>query len=120
MPAITRKTTAAAGHFYEGLSEQAAPSGVFDSAALDSVASDLSAAKLAAPEELSIVLDEAGEESPRILKAILDGARIYTERNGEKPGADQIETAFRMAYSTSEHARQKYSLDSANSLMSDP
>jgi len=121
LPTITRSTTNAAGQFYTALKDQAtdASKGVLDSAALDSVAGELTN-RGGVPKDLEVVLDEAGDQSPRILKAVLDGARIYTERNGEEPSADQIETALRLAYSTTEHARKQYSLDSATSLQSDP
>lgn len=118
---INRTSTNAAGQFFNNLKDQTnSASGVFDSAALDSVASELTN-QGGAPKDLEVVLDEAAKDSPRILKAILDGARMYQQRHGEEPSADMLETAFRLAYSTTEHARKQYSLDSAaNSLSSDP
>lgn len=121
MPAIiTRSSTNAAGQFFRNLKDQAkGAAGTLDSAALDSVATELTN-QGGAPKDLEIVLDEAGQEAPRILRALLDGARAYEERHGEEPSADLIETAMRLAYSTTDHARKQYSLDSATSLQSDP
>jgi hypothetical protein len=121
MPAtITRQSTIAAGQFLSDLKEQArGASGTFDSAALGEAASELKN-KGGAPKDIEIVLDESGDQSPRLLKAILDAATIYEEKHGEAPNADLIESAFRQAYSTTEHARKLYSLDSATSLQSDP
>lgn len=123
MPAIIhRLSTNAAGQFFNKLKDQAqsgAATGTFDSAALDSAATEL-VNQGGAPRDLEIVLDEAGKDAPRVLRAILDGARLYEERHGETPSADVIETALRMAYSTTDHARKQYSLDSATSLQSDP
>jgi len=121
MPAIiNRSSTNAAGQFFRNLKDQAkGAAGTLDSAALDSVATELTN-RGGAPQDLEVVLDEAGKEAPRVLRAILDGARIYEEKHGEEPSADLIETAMRMAYSTTDHARKQYSLDSATSLQSDP
>lgn len=120
MPAIiTRSSTSAAGTFYKTLKDQAKnDSGTFDSAALSHAATQLTN-QGGAPKDFEIVLDEAGREAPHVLRALLDGARLYEERHGEEPGADLIETAMRMAYSTTEHARKQYNLDSATSLQSD-
>lgn len=121
MPAtITRQSTIKAGQFLSDLKEQAqGASGTFDSAALGEAASELKN-KGGAPQDIEIVLDESGDQSPRLLKAILDATSIYEQRHGESPSADLIESAFRQAYSTTDHARQKFSLDSATSLQSDP
>lgn len=116
---INKTSTNAAGTFFQTLKDSQGAFGTFDSAALETMAGELTS-QSGAPKDLDIVLDEAGADAPRVLKAILDGARIYRDRHGEEPGADVIEAAFRLAYSTTEHARKQYSLDSATSLNSDP
>lgn len=119
---INRASTIAAGDFFDKLKEQhdkQSPDGTFDSVALDDTAKEL-INRGGAPKSLEVVLDEAGDQAPRVLKAILDGAASYEERHGEAPNADLIESAMALAYSTTDDARKQYSLDSATSLQSDP
>lgn len=119
---INRISTKQAGDFYQSLKEQVTKDDgkTFDSAAISDIAQTALNQSSNTPKELEIVLDEAGDNAPRVLHAILDGAREYSVRHGEEPSADIIESAIRIGYSTTDHARKQYSLDSATSLHSDP
>lgn len=93
-----KKSTQDVQNFIEGLRAEQA---------LDS--SDL---RNAAPEEMQTVLDEAGKESDKVLKALDSALSLYEKEHGVAAPADIVENAIRRAFSTTEHARNEFALDS--------
>lgn len=115
-----RQATVEVADFANELKSSAkAEGGTFDSTAAEDFVSSTSA-KL--PENLQILLDECGDKSGVITKAILDGISTYENANGCNVPADLVEQAIQNAYSTTDDARRKFhlpALDSASSNASD-
>ncbi|MEI6746286.1 MAG: hypothetical protein WCL34_10010 [Methylococcaceae bacterium] len=113
-------STVEVADFVNELQESAKTTGgTFDSTAADDFVSSTSA-KL--PENLQILLDECGDKSGVITRAILDGISIYEKSHGGNVPADLVEQALHNAYGTTDDARRKYhlpALDSASSNSSD-
>jgi hypothetical protein len=121
---INNKNTAAAGKFTEQLRENSInkdKGGIFDSAAANEFVLDsVNKAESDVPVSLQAVFDEVGQEnSPRIVKAILDGAAEYEARHGVSVPPDVMEYAYHMAYGTTDTAKKLAALDSANSTHAD-
>lgn len=116
--------------FVAALKENAVPSKDSKGGTLDSVAAAhdfvMSVAnqndrEIKVPQALQAVLDEAPkEESGKITKAILDSVSGYERLHGVPAPADVVEQALHSAYTTTDAARRKYSLDSATSNHHDP
>lgn len=96
-----------------------ADTGTFDSAGAAEYAKTMINQDHVLPEGLKIVLDEAGDKAPIILRAVLDGISCYETAHGVNAPADLVEQAIHNAYCTSSAARSKFALDSANSLHQD-
>ena len=117
-----KRETAEVAHFVDNLKDNAIKGGTFDSAAAADfiVTATNQSAGVKVPDKLQHVLDEAGDEdSSLITRAILDGVDVYEAQHGCQAPADVIELALHTAYATTEHARKKFSLDSANSTHHD-
>lgn len=121
-----KQSTQEVAVFVDGLKDNAkGNAGTFDSAAAADYMSEVTNRNtgITVPEKLQLVLDECDEkQSPAIIKAILDGVSIYESQHGCEVPADLIETAFHVAYSTTDHAARMYrggrlsgAFDSANS-----
>lgn len=113
---IQRSSTADAAKFVDQLKTNSVQGGTFDSAAATDFLSD-STVKI--PDNMQVLFDEVGSESAIISKAILDGISIYESEHGVTAPADIVESALHAAYGTSNEARRKMALDSANSNQSD-
>lgn len=120
-----KRETAEVSNFINTLTENAAPSGTFDSAAaadfMATATNQNSGVKI--PETLQAVLDDCKDnsEKERITRAILDGVQIYEEQHGMSVPADVAEQALHLAYATTSEAKRKYgaALDSASSVHHD-
>ncbi|GAB4059204.1 hypothetical protein [Uliginosibacterium sediminicola] len=111
-----KKSTQQAAAFADTLVSAATSSStaIFDSAAAETfIGEQVSRSGSALPEELQKVLDEAGENSGVIVRAIYDGIQNYEAATGEAVPADVIESSIHAAYSTTMEARKLF--DSANS-----
>ncbi|MCM1128958.1 MAG: hypothetical protein NC211_03640 [Alistipes senegalensis] len=117
-----KRETAEVAQFINGLKENSVKEGILDSAAAtDFVSNALNqSAGIKVPKTLQAVLDEVKkEESPAIIRAIMDGCNVYEQQHGTAAPADLVEMALHSAYATTDDARRKYSLDSATSLHHD-
>lgn len=117
-----KRETAEVAQFVDNLKDNAIKGGTFDSAAAADfiVTATNQSAGVKVPEKLQHVLDEAGDEDSAIItRAILDGVDVYETQHGHQAPADVIELALHTAYATTEHARRKFSLDSASSTHHD-
>lgn len=119
-----KRGTAEVDAFMKGLMENSKAEGSvsLDSAAACDFISNATnqAGSVKVPENLQVVLDEAGERSSSVVKALLDGVESYKAAHGMDAPADVVELAIHNAYATTDVARHKYSLDSADSNHSDP
>lgn len=114
--------TAQVAAFVDGLKTSSVGSaGVFDSAAASDFISSAVNASGAIPEKLQVVLDEAGENSGLITKAIYDGIAAYEDAHGVTVPGDVVEQAIHCAYSHTYEGMKKAGirLDSASSLHQD-
>ncbi len=114
--------TAEIGAFVDGLRENAVGSaGTFDSAsASDFVNSVRNGSGTSVPPLLDSIMQDVGVENENhVTRAVLDGINEFEARHGVAPTADVIEWALHQGYGTTEEARRKYSLDSANSAQHD-
>lgn len=112
------RETAEVASFVENLKDNSTKSGTFDSAgAADFISMAINQQTgVKVPEKLQILLDETKKEDCNaITKAILDGIGIYESEHGAEAPADVLEQALHSAYATTDYARRKFSLDSANS-----
>jgi hypothetical protein len=120
---VNNADTAAVGKFTEQLRENSINKdrGVFDSAAAnDFILDSVNKAESDVPASLQAVFDEVGKEnSPAIVKAILDGAAEYEARHGVSVPPDVMEYAYHMGFGTTEAAKKMMALDSANSTHAD-
>lgn len=117
-----KRETAEVATFIDNLKDNAVKAGTFDSAAaadfMASAGSQSTGVKI--PDNLQAVLDEVkGDGAAIVTRAILDGVNAYESQHGSAAPADVIEQALHLAYATTDGARRKYSLDSANSNGSD-
>lgn len=112
-----KRETAEVAAFTENLKENAAPGGIFDSAAAaDFISEATSRGDVKVPVKLSTVLEEASDGGrAAVTRAILDGIGAYEAQHGVSPSADVIEQAIHSAYATTDQAKRKYHLDSASS-----
>lgn len=117
-----KRDTAEVDKFVTSLRENATKGGTFDSASADDFVSTAThqSTGVTVPQGLQHVLDEAPEgQGSMVLKTILDSIGAYEQQHGEEAPADVVQHAIHAAYSTTNHARRKYSLDSATSLHQD-
>lgn len=116
------RATEEVAQFVDALQSAAAPGGTFDSAAADDfISTAVNQSAVAVPAALQAVLDEAGSsDTSRITRAILDGAAAYEAQHGVEAPADVLQQAIHLAYATTTAARNRFALDSATSLQSDP
>lgn len=117
-----KRETAEVATFIDNLKDNAVKAGTFDSAAaadfMASAGNQSTGVKI--PDNLQAVLDEVkGDGAAIVTRAILDGVNAYESQHGSAAPADVIEQALHLAYATTDGARRKYSLDSANSNASD-
>lgn len=117
-----KRETAEVAQFVDSLKDNATKGGTFDSAAaadfMATATSQNTGVKV--PETLQTVLDEArGDDATLVTRAVLDGVSVYEAQHGCTAPADVIELALHSAYATTDAARRKFSLDSANSLHHD-
>lgn len=117
-----KRETAEVATFIDNLKDNAVKAGTFDSAAaadfMASAGNQSTGVKI--PDNLQAVLDEVkGDGAAIVTRAILDGVNAYESQHGSAAPADVIEQALHLAYATTDGARRKYSLDSANSNGSD-
>ena len=116
----SKKSTVEVADFVSELQASAnTTDGTFDSVAADDF---MSSSSVAMPENLQALLDECGDKSGVITKAILDGISTYENAHGCNVPADLVEQAIHNAYSTTDDARRKFhlpALDSASSNASD-
>jgi len=119
-----KRSTAEVAKFVDNLKDNALKDGgTFDSAA----AADFMATAtnqntgVKVPESLQIVLDEMPNDEARsfVTHAVLDTAAAYETQHGHQAPADIIEQALHCAYATTDAARRKFTLDSADSLHHD-
>jgi len=118
----SKRETAEVAKFIDSLKDNAVKAGTFDSAA----AADFMAtatnqnSSVTVPATLQAVLDEVkGDDASLVTRAILDGVSAYESQHGTAAPADVIEQALHLAYATTDGARRRYQLDSANSNASD-
>lgn len=115
-----KKSTVEVADFVSELQESvSAAGGTFDSATAEDF---VSASSVKLPENLQVLLDECGDKSGNVTKAILDGISIYEKSHGCSIPADVVEQAIHAAYGTTDEARRKFqlpTLDSASSNQSD-
>ncbi len=114
----TRKSTIEVAELMSELNDASASKGTLDSVS----ANDVFSGSKSTPETLQVVLDEAGNDSRLVSKAILDGISIYEQKHGSNIPADVVEQAIHAAYGTTFEARSKFqlpTLDSASSNSSD-
>ncbi len=116
------RATEEVAQFVDALQSAAAPGGTFDSAAADDfISTAVNQSAVAVPAALQAVLDEAGSsDTSRITRAILDGAAAYEAQHGVEAPADVLQQAIHLAYATTTAARNRFALDSATNLQSDP
>lgn len=117
-----KRETAEVDKFVTSLRENATKGGTFDSASADDFVSTAThqSTGVTVPQGLQHVLDEAPEgQGSMVLKTILDSIGAYEQQHGEEAPADVVQHAIHAAYSTTNHARRKYSLDSATSMHQD-
>ena len=105
---VNSQSAIEAANFVQDLRANAVNSdGVFDSAtANDFVAQAVNQNSIKVPKGLAKVFDEAGDESHKITKAILDGANAYETQHGVTVPADMLEYAMHMAYGTTGEAKR--------------
>lgn len=108
--------TAEVSQYADGLRENASRDGTFDSAAAASFRGDTN---VKVPEKLQAVLDEAGDNGPKIERAIFDGIGIYEQAHGVSAPADVVEMAIHAAHTNTTESRRKIAMDSATSLHHD-
>lgn len=116
------RATEEVAQFVDALQSAATPGGTFDSAAADEfISTAVNQSAVAVPTALQAVFDEAGpSDTSRITRAILDGAAAYEAQHGVEAPADVLQQAIHLAYATTTAARNRFALDSATSLQSDP
>ena len=117
-----RRRTAEVAEFVKALQENTVKNGIFDSADATEFVNETiqrgeGGAKI--PASLDAVFDEAGDDSAKICKAILDGVQEYRLLHGVDAPSDVVEHAIHLAYSTSDLARRRYVTDSASSTHHD-
>jgi len=117
---IYKDYTAEVAKFVDNLKDNALKDGgTFDSAAAaDFVATATNQnTGVKVPESLQIVLDEmSGDEAKSfVTRAVLDSAAAYEAQHGCQAPADIVEQALHCAYATTEAARRKLTMDSADS-----
>lgn len=113
---MPKRNTQEIEQFVSGLKESARTGSeghTFDSAAATHYVNEGLSGNGVVPESLSFVLDEAGERSGAIVRAILDGVASYESQHGVDVPADVIEQALHSAFSTIGEARRQFQLDSA-------
>lgn len=113
-------STNQAASYVDALKKNVMEKGVFDSAAAEDFTATAASQNpgFTTPSEFQTVLDECGDKSTYIQKALLDGVQIYEKEHGTSCPADVIESAMHAAYSTT-FAAQSQILDSASSTHHD-
>lgn len=118
----SKRETAEVAKFIDSLKDNAVKAGTFDSAAAaDFMATAINQnSSVTVPATLQAVLDEVkGDDASLVTRSILDGVSAYESQHGSAAPADVIEQALHLAYATTDGARRRYQLDSANSNASD-
>jgi hypothetical protein len=111
-----KKSTLEVADFVSDLQSNAiSNTGTFDSIAAEDFISS-TGAKI--PENLQVLLDECGDKSGIVTKAILDGISTYENAHGCSVPADVVEQAIHAAYGTTNEARQKHQLPTLDSATS--
>lgn len=122
----SKTSTAQVAAFVGGIQQAAAEAVKGQGLTLDSATGKSAAASYVAeatsreglPETLLATMDEFGAD--KVAGAILDSANAYQAAHGTEMPADLAEQALHNAYSQTNDARQRFSLDSASNAAHDP